>query len=144
MEDIKILENNFNAVYQEYKEYQTFLKNSAEEIKKQRENLAKISNDNEEEIIEKAFEVLTKPHYYAEDLLKLQVRLKSIYDFSKDVLEIPSEIKEEIDKFLVNRQIYRIEKGAPKEIDTEYTKKLTEEAKKHYKEQLKNLKTKPV
>lgn len=134
MEDISILENNFNAAYKEYKDYHSFLKSLAPDIQKSREDLAKTQN--KDEMIEKAFEVYTKPHYYAEDLIKLQNKLRIILEFSSLVLKIPAEIKEEIENFTQQKQLYRIDKGEAIEIDPDYVKQLTEEAKRQYRIQI--------
>lgn len=140
MEEIKILENNFNVLYKEYKEYEKFLKAKAPEIKKRKEDLAKLPDYDEDTIVEEVFKAHTQSNYYAEDVIKLQNKLHTVYQFSKEVLDIPAEIEKEIENFLQQKQIYRIENGEAVDIDSEYTNKLTKEAKAHYKNQLKGLK----
>lgn len=139
---MEILENIFEVVYQEYKDYENFFKSTAPKIKQQREDFAKYAEENISNIdlvTEHLFEIEAEPQFYQNDLVKLQNRLYITYQTVKDVIEIPAEIKKEIEAFPQPKQIYTIKNGTAQEIDLEYIGKLKTEAKKQYSVTVKEL-----
>lgn len=133
------LEAIFDTAYNEYKEYETFYKNIAPQIKEQREQFIKFSQENQDNIdvlTDKLFDIETEPLNYQNDLLRLQTRLVHTYNAIKEAIEIPAEIKTEVEKFVLSKQIYTIRTGEAIEIDPEYNKKIREEGKKYYKQLL--------
>lgn len=142
----ELLENAFDTAYNEYKEYETFLKNIAPKIKEQRDSFAQYAIDNSKDtevLTDKLFEIEVEPMNYQNDLLRLKTRLWNVYQTVKEAIEIPAELKTEIDKFILPVQVYVIKAGQPVEIDPEFNKKMRDEGKKHYKkiieQQLKNI-----
>lgn len=138
----EILKNVFETTYKEYKDYEQFFKSAAPKIKQQREDFAKYAEQNASNtdlITEHLFEIEAEPQFYQNDLVKLQNRLYITYHNLKDVIEIPPEIKKEIENFPQPRQIYTIKNAATEEIDSEYLKQLKEEAKKQYSETVKQM-----
>lgn len=134
------LESIFDSAYNEYKEYETFFKNIAPKIKEQREDFVKFSQDNQDNIellTDKLFEIETEPVNYQNDLLKLQTKLIHTYNTVKEVIEIPDEIRIEVEKFILPKQIYTIKSGEAVIIDPEYNNKIRTESKKYYNELLK-------
>lgn len=131
----EILENNFEQVYKEYKEYESYLKSAEEKIKTEREQLPKLLQDNENSqhiIIDKLFELQSLPLIQRQDLLNLNTRLIYTYNAVKDVIEIPEEVKREIEQFMPPKQHYKIESGEAKEIDPQYSKDIKEKAREYY------------
>jgi len=138
----EILKNNFEISYQEFKEYEQFLKNAAPKIKKEREEFTQFTIDNSsntEAITDKLFEIETTPVNYQNDLLKLQNKLITTYHTVKDCIEIPAEIKKEVESLISPKQIYKIKNGEAQEIDPSYTEKIKVESKKYYKQMLEQM-----
>lgn len=136
------VENIFETAYKEYKEYETFVKEIAPQIKTERENYQKFVKENLDNLdlcTEKLFEINEKPAHYQNDLILLQKRLIDYYEIAKEVVEIPQEIKTEIESFIKPQQIYFIQNGAAKEINPEKTKELREKVRETYNEIIKNL-----
>lgn len=140
MEDI--LKNIFEIAYKEFKDYEIYFKAIAPEIKEKREQFTEfvVSNkDNIDLLAEKLFENDVIPEMHKLDLINLQNRLIYTYETVKDVLEIPAEIKTEIEAFIKPKQVYLIQAGEAKELDPEHTKKIKTSAKEHYKIQVEKL-----
>jgi len=138
----EILKNNFEISYQEFKEYEQFLKNAAPKIKKEREEFTQFTIDNSsntEAITDKLFEIETIPVNYQNDLLKLQNKLITTYHTVKDCIEIPAEIKKEVESLIAPKQVYKIKNGEAQEIDASYTEKIKVESKKYYKQMLEQM-----
>jgi len=138
----EILQNNFEVAYKEFKEYETFLKNAAPKIKESREQFVQFSqenNDNTALLTERLFEDQVIPTYYQNDLLKLQNKVITVFETVKDVLEIPAEIKTEVEALIPPKQMYKITAGTAEEIDPEHNSKIKEEAKKYYQEMLEKM-----
>lgn len=136
---MQILENIFQTAYSEYKEYETFFKNVAPKIKQQREEFSQkvLNNPNDvENLTEELFDNNTRPVSYQTDLINLQNRLLTTYETVKDVIEIPAEVKKEIETFIKPKQLYKIDKGEAIELDPEYMKQMKIAAKDFYKNQL--------
>lgn len=125
----ELLENHFQTVYGEYKEYETFVREIAPKIKTEREEFDKYLQKNLDDVegaVDRLFDINSKPALYQNDLVNLQSRLIHTYETLKETVEIPVEIKTEIESFKKPKQTYKIEKGNPVEID----EKATEEFKK--------------
>jgi hypothetical protein len=139
MEELK---NYFEVKYKEYKDYESFVKSKAEEIRngrKQLEEFIQSNPDDIEEISQKVFEVETITEFYKSDLVNLQRSLIETYKAVSLVIEFPEEIKEEIASFFDPKQIYVIKANSAVEVDPEHNKRLKEEAKKQFKNIYKNL-----
>lgn len=124
MEDIA--KNHFEVVYKEYKEYENFAKNLAPKILKEREEFAKYmadNKDNADDIVNKLVELNFKPSLYQADLQRLQMRLVYVFEAYDSIIEIPSEVKEEI-KGLKPKQLFKIENNEAVEIEPEVIKNI--------------------
>ena len=124
----QIAKNHFEIVYKEYKEYEKFAKNLAPKIVKEREEFAKYiaeNKDNAEDIVNKLVELNFKPSLYQADLQRLQMRLTYVFEAYDSIIDIPSEIKEEV-KSLKPKQLFKIENGAAVEIEPDVIKNIEE------------------
>lgn len=136
----EVLESIFEVNYKEYKDYENFVKALAPLIKKDREDFQEFAKNNLEDeslLVEKMFDINAKPAYYQNDLILLQNRLVYSYETIKDVIEIPQEIKQEIENFVKPQLQYKVESGIAIEIDAEKTEKITKQAKENYLEIIK-------
>lgn len=133
MEDtIKTLEGIFETVYNEYKEYKDFLNSQTKDIEKGRNSFAKFAIDNKDNmdlITDKLFEVNEKPALQKNDFVKLQNKISNIYDVLKDVIDIPKEVREEINSIPKQRLSYKIEDGKAVEINVDMNNEIRKYAK---------------
>lgn len=139
---MKVEETYFEVVYNEYKQYENFVKEIAPKIKKEREDFDKYVTENldkQEELLEKLFELNEKPVQFQNDLLKLQVKLIYTYEALKDTIEIPQEIKTEIENFVKPKILFLIDNGEAKEIDPSLNKEIRDKVKAQYTEFVKTL-----
>lgn len=130
------------TVYNEYKEYKNFIEEQSPQIKKDRENFEEFAKNNSSDpklLTDKLFEVNQKPAFYQSDLMRLQVRLTNVYDAYKDSMEIPQEIKEEVQSIKIPKNIYTIKSGKAIEVDPEYSAKIKETVKKEYEGFIENM-----
>lgn len=130
------LKNIFEQTYKEYKEYETYVKEKAPEIKKDRENLSEYllhTQDSEEQIAENIFEAIQHTSFLQNDLLKLQTRLHNQYEIVKEIVEIPAEIKQEIQSLPKTEQTYTVKNGELTMLDEVKFKAVKEEILKNYK-----------
>lgn len=137
----EVLKTDFEIIYQEYKEYETFIKGIAEEVKKSRESFAKFAQENStdiDKIVDKLIEVNEKPILYQNDLMRLQLRLVYSYDLVKGILEIPQEIKIEVEN-LRPKQLFKIEKGESVALDQELIDRIKQKTVENSRDYLKNL-----
>lgn len=137
----EVLKTDFETVYQEYKSYETFIKGIAEEVKKNREGFAKFAQENStdaDKIVDKLIEVNEKPILYQNDFMRLQLRLVYSYDLVKGILEIPQEIKTEIENSRP-KQLFKIENGEAVVLDQELIDKIKQKTVENSREYLKNL-----
>lgn len=142
--DLDILQNNFETVYKEYKDYENFIESSQEEVIKRREGfkeLALSGSKSDEELVSLLFDLSIRPLQSEQDLLILRNRLIAVYDAYKIILDFPTDIKEEIQNLQRPYQVYRVHNGSQVDIDKEKNDKFREEAKKKHSEVLKELKT---
>jgi len=131
----EILKNNFEVAYKEYKEYESYFKSAAPKIKEEREQYVKFAEKHKDDLdtlADKLFEIQSVVGLKENDLIKLQVRLITVYEMVKDILEIPADIKKEIEAFVKPKQYYKIEQGEAIEIDPELSRRVKEEGKKYY------------
>lgn len=137
----EVLKTDFETVYQEYKSYETFIKGIAEEVKKDREGFAKFAQENStdaDKIVDKLIEVNEKPILYQNDFMRLQLRLVYSYDLVKGIVEIPQEIKTEIENSRP-KQLFKIENGEAVVLDQELIDKIKQKTVESSREYLKNL-----
>jgi hypothetical protein len=114
----EILQNNFETVYKEYKEYESLILSTQEEILKQREKFRdRVLKENELSLVEALFDLSIKPIQSEEDLRILRDRLITVYDSYKIVLDFPIEINTEISNLKRPYQAYRIDNGQQVDID---------------------------
>ena len=133
------LKSHFEIVYQDFKKYEEFLKKESENIKKEREsfnNFVVENKDDTEVILSRLFEINEKPTFYREDFQKLGLKLYYTYETLQNILEIPQEIRTEIES-LKPRYYYNIFEGQAKVIVKEYVERISNLSKETYKEHLK-------
>lgn len=136
------LKNIFEQTYKEYKEYESYVKEIAPQIKKDRENLSEYllqTKDSEEQIAENIFEAIQNTSFLQNDLLKLQTRLHNQYEMIKDIVEIPAEIKQEIQSLPKTEQTYTVKNGELIMLDEVKFKTVREEILKSYKSGMGNI-----
>ena len=137
----EVLKTDFETVYQEYTSYETFIKGIAEELKKNTEGFAKFAQENStdaDKIVDKLIEVNEKPILYQNDFMRLQLRLVYSYDLVKGIVEIPQEIKTEIENSRP-KQLFKIENGEAVVLDQELIDKIKQKTAENSREYLKNL-----
>lgn len=134
--EIEILQNNFETIYKEYKDYAFYIDSTTEEINKQRDAFKEriVGGEDEEVLLRDLFDLSIKPIQSDSDLRILRDRLLFVYDAYKIVIDFPSEIKEEMNNLKRPYQAYRIFNGAQIEIDKEKNDKFKEEARKSHSE----------
>lgn len=138
-----ILENNFETVYREYKEYKAYLDSVSAEVEKQREGFKQkviSSGESDETLIEELYDLSIKPMQSQEDLRILRERLLNVYDAYKIFLDFPVEIKEEIKNIERPFQTYRIYNGEQEEINKVKSEKYREVVRKTHLEIISALK----
>lgn len=118
----EILENNFEQVYKEYKDYEQFFAPKRKTVEERRTDIAKFVNDNQDnqqQIIDKVFEEGTKYMFHEADIRALKAKLFYTYKAVEGALDIPLEVRKEILSFEIEPQFYVIQNSAEKEIQTE-------------------------
>lgn len=128
----EILQNNFETVYKEYKDYASYIDSIKEESNSQVEDFKKraVSGNEEESVLVSAlFDLSIKPIQHQTDLKILRDRLIAVFDAYKILLEFPEEIKEEIKNLIRPIQIYSINNGKEIEINKDMNDKMRAEAK---------------
>lgn len=137
MEDIEVVKEIFETAYTEFKEYEAYLNSQIKNIEKGREGFQKFAIENKnnlELIFERMFEVNEKPALQKNDLIKLQNKLIYMYEIVKDVIDIPKEVREEINSLPKPRLSYKIDNGEAVEIN----KDMNKEIRKHVRENSKD------
>lgn len=120
MKNINTIKEIFEITYAEFKQYESYLSSEAKSLEKERANFAKYALENRanmEMIVEKMFEVNEKPALQKNDLVKLQNKLTNMYDIVKDVIDIPKEVREEINSLPKQRMSYKIDGDKAVEIN---------------------------
>lgn len=139
-----ILENNFETIYKEYKEYESVFELLKEEVNKEKDVFKErvvSGTDSDDTLSEILFNLSIKPLQSAEDLRILRDRLISVYDAYKITIDFPESIKEEIKKLKRPTQAYRIHNGKQIEIDKVSNDKYKEEVKKRQAEIIASMKS---
>lgn len=138
-----ILQNHFETVYKEYKDYESFLISQEEDIKKQRDSFKDLvlkGNHTEEFLIDKLFELSIKPLQSDEDLRNLRNRMLSVYDAYKIIIDFPTEIISEINSLNRPNMFYMIDKGKQFFINKDFNDKYKENRKQRLKEIINQIK----
>jgi hypothetical protein len=128
--ETQILENTFETVYKEYKEYSAHIAAMQEEVEaKRKEFKEKVANtkDSDDMLAEELFNLSLKPMQSQEDLRILRDRLINVYDAYKIIIDFPTEIIEEIKALKRPLQTYRISNGKQEVIDKERQEKQKED-----------------
>lgn len=139
-----ILQNHFETVYKDFKDYESYITSNIEELNKQRESFKDrvvSGKDNEDSLISALFDLSIKPIQSDEDLRILRDRLINVYDSYKIALDFPTEIINEISKLKRPYQAYRIDNGNQVVIDKDKNDKFRQEVRKKHSEYLKALKS---
>lgn len=116
----QILENTFETVYKEYKEYSAYLDTIQEDVEtKRKEFKEKVANstDSDEMLADELFNLSLRPMQSQEDLRILRDRLINVYDAYKIAIDFPTEVIEEIKALKRPLQTYRIFNGKQEVID---------------------------
>ena len=123
------LKSQLETAYSEYLEYKEYVVSIQEQLKKDKEELAKFSLDNMQDvelIAEKFIEVNEKPTLFQNDLMKLQLKLVTIYDVVREVVQdIPASLSEEIETYRVNN-IFKIIDKKPVVVNEAQLQKIKE------------------
>lgn len=141
--DIDILQNNFETVYKEYKDYTAYIESIKEEINSQRESFKKrvaSGKDDEDTLVSALFDVSLKPIQHETDLKILRDRLIATFDAYRDILDFPEEVKEEVKNLVRPIQIYAVDNGKLIEVNKELNDKIREDAKQKHAEYVKSFK----
>lgn len=129
--NIEVLKNYFEIIYLEYKDYEKFIKTIAPQVIEDRKNFASFAQENKDNIellIDKLVEVNEKPVLYQNDLQKLQLKLAFTYEAIKEIIEIPLEIRAEIEK-TNTKQLFKIENNEAIPLNEELLTKIKEQTK---------------
>ena len=124
---MNLMQNKLTQVYQEYLDY----KNYAEKNKKTQEELRKqvtelVQDINDESYLETMFNIYGEKNLEYVDLEQLKVRLYHFYHAFKDIIEIPEEIKKEVENIDI-KFIFTIKNGEKELIDKELYEKYKQE-----------------
>lgn len=141
--DKDILQNHFETVYKEYKDYESFLISQEEDINKQRESFKELvlkGDHTEEFLIDKLFELSIKPLQSDEDLRNLRNRMFSVYDAYKIVIDFPTEIINEINSLNRPTMFYMIDKGSQYVVNKDFNDRYKESRKQRLKEIINQIK----
>lgn len=142
---MEILEQEYNRYYEEYKAYDKLASEIAAKIKQDREDFKKFAYENQEDVKaleDKLFEVNEKQILHLQDLATLKARLKIATDLLRDVIEIPKEVLQEVDKFPNIELLFKPSNDVFVEINPEKITKIKEHWKGVYKQQIDNIITK--
>jgi len=141
--DKEILQNNFETVYKEYKDYLAYIESIKEEINSQREsfkNRVVSGKDDEDTLVSALFDVSLKPIQHETDLKILRDRLIATFDAYRDILDFPEEVKEEVKNLVKPIQIYAIDNGKLIEVNKELNDTIREDARRKHLEYVKSFK----
>jgi hypothetical protein len=140
----RILENHFETVYKEYKEYDSYIESTREEVEKRRKDFKDRvleSKESDDILSSELFELSLRPIQSHEDLRILRDRLISVYDAYKIVIDFPSEVSEEIKALKRPIQTYRVANGKQEVIDKARQERQKEDIKNTHLEIISALKT---
>lgn|SRR6478609_9126566 len=143
--EIQILQNNFETVYKDYKEYEAFFDSIKDSVQSQRadfERRAVNGGESDDVLVSALFDISIKPMQTAEDLRVLRDRLIATYDAYKIVIDFPTAIIEEINSLKRPLQAYRLSNGKQIEIDKEKNDRFKEDVRNSHLELIKGLQEK--
>jgi len=135
MEVSKTLLSKFEKAYEEFKQYSNFYITFVEEAKtalQSREDFFRENLDNPDKIEDFLIEYSSLPFHYSSDLEKNKERLISVYETVQDFIEIPQEIKTEMEDILKMKSplLFKIEDNKPILINPEHLELIKQELKK--------------
>jgi RNA-splicing ligase RtcB len=145
----KTLLNSFEMYYKEYKEYSNFFEdNKAKVMSTMKDKVKELMKtpDDLEKATKFVLETQSMPMLYAIDLNLLKESVLVAYQVCKDVVEIPSEVKQELEelKEKKTKQMYTVKKGVAEELSSElikqYKDRVTPEAIQEILKRFKNIK----
>jgi hypothetical protein len=145
----KTLLNSFEMHYKEYKEYSNFFEdNKAKVMSTMKDKVKELMKtpDDLEKATKFVLETQSMPMLYAIDLNLLKESVLVAYQVCKDVVEIPSEVKQELEelKEKKTKQMYTVKKGVAEELSPElikqYKDRVTPEAIQEILKRFKNIK----
>lgn len=122
--DIKTIQNRFEVFYKEYSEYDQFVKSDQETkkegMKKRVEEIWE-NNASEEDLVEFNRQITVYPQMYIKDLNALKEKLLVAYDMVEGIVEIPAEIKTEIEQLkpLTDKPMFIVKQNKPIPVDEE-------------------------
>lgn len=131
----EIAENIFQTTYKEYKDYESFFAKKNKTAEERRQEIAKFVLENQEDqeaVINKVFESGVGYMFHEKDLYTLKVKLYTTYKAYEDILEIPQEVRTEINNFKTDPLYYLIENGVEKELSTDLIQEIKNQIKKEY------------
>lgn len=137
----EVLKSAFETIYQEYKSYETFMGKLEEKTKKGRDEYPQFVQDNigdVDKIVNKLVEINDAPVCHGNDFMRLKFRLLYSYDLIKGIVEIPQEIKTEIENSRP-KQLFKIENGEAVVLDQDLLDKIREKTKEGSREFLNKL-----
>ena len=140
--ELEILQNHFEVVYKEYKDYESYLASIKDETIKQREGFnerAVKGGEHIDTLVSALFDISIKPIQIEDDLRVLKDRLISVYDAYKIVIDFPENIKEEMKNLQRPFQAYRLSGDVLVDIDKDKNDKFREEARKAHTEIIQNM-----
>lgn len=131
----EIAENIFEVIYKEYKEYETFFSPKIKTAEERRTEIAKYVVDNKEDqqgIIDKVFESGVGYLFHEKDLNNLKTKLYHTFKAYEDILEIPQEVRLEINNFKIEPLYFIIENGVEKELNKELISNIKNQIRQEY------------
>lgn len=135
----EILEKVFEKYYQEFKQYDTCANTLAKKVVEDRKNFEKFAlenQDNFEDLESMLFQVNEKQILHLQDLAILKARLKIVTEALQDAIDIPEEIKKEVNEFPSITFMYKTNNGEFEEVDSDKIIKFKEAYKKQYEYQI--------
>lgn len=142
MEDI--LKNRFNTVYAEWKTYGEYISTTKATLEKERAEFNKFAKDNmgnKELLVNKLFEISYKQTLHQIDYKALADRLIATFDAYNLVIEIPTEVCQEIADLTKVDIIFKIQDGEAIAIDAKKLETTKENLKDNFEKILKNMGT---
>lgn len=129
----EVAKARLEGVYNEFTEYRDYYKSIYKTPEERRNIIAEKVKDNPEEqdILDTVFELNFKYNMYEKDIMNLLTRLYHTTVAYQDIIEIPQEVKKEIENFKMI-QSYTYKNGEEKEINQEENKQLKEALKENY------------
>lgn len=142
--DKDILQNNFETVYKEYKDYKSYMDSITGEVNAQREAFKEKATSgkySDDTLVSALFDISIKPIQHETDLKILRDRLIAYFDAYRDVLEFPEEVKEEIKNLTRPIQIYNVANGQLIELNKELNDNIREDARRKHAEYVNSFRT---